>query len=971
MARQGIFTGFTPNDGLGDSLAAGAVKVNDNFLEIYQTFGDGINLSANAGSAGTWAKVSEYGISTSKYVGIGTDLPTSQLHVSGNTLLSGITTGTFVGDGSGLTGVTATGSGVVIKDNGTLIGVAQSINFGQRLDVGQVFGGNVTIDAVDYVSYANLSGVSSYTAVAGYSSVTDYSPLAGVSSYTPNAGVATYAQSAGIVTYSAASGVATNAGVSEYAKLAGVSTYADSSGISTVSGYASTSGIATVAQNLTGTPSITIDNINSAIGIVTMPGQGSKMRFDFDATGDLPTSTSWRGMFAYANNLKRAYVSTGTTMGGYNGWRQILHQDEYGNYFTVGVITASRFSGDGSALTNLPSTDSIWRSNATGINTLGKVGIGTTTCIEALNITGNINLDGRMDGTATNNTLPFLWSTYSSLPQATDYHGQFAHAHDMGKAYFAHAGRWVELVDRAVDGTVGTSTDNYIVGVITATEFSGTISGLTSTANINTTGVITATKFVGDGSGLTNLPGGGGGGGVAGVVVQEEGSTVGTAGTINFVGAGMTATLSAGVATVHVTSSGIQVETDPIFVSSAAYTITGIQTSQWSSAYSWGNHASQGYLSGSSNLDALNNVSSSVPSTNQVLKWSGSEWAPANESGGGGSPAGSDKQIQFNNGGSFGADSSFYFDTSIDMLRAGECLGIGMTSTGSYKLEVNGNARVWGDYLYMADSTFGSLVLENSTLGARIFQNNGRPLQLNPAGVYGGVGIGTTNPENTKLRVEGDTFISGIITAANFSGDGSGLTGVVGSGSGVIVQDGGSTVGTAGTIDFGTGLSVSPISAGVVTVTTAGGGGGTGYFEKTGAGINTNTSVGIGTTNPLGTQTLQIRNTVFASHGVASSSFTASAGTPQEIDAFITEFMTAEYTLHIINGNNYQAQKALVMHTGAGTTAYVSEYGLMSEPNRIADVSVSMSSNVVTVNLVPLTGISGVTTYRFTSQKMI
>ena len=636
MARQGIFTGFTPNDGLGDSLAAGAVKVNDNFLEIYQTFGDGINLSANAGSAGTWAKVAEYGISTSKYVGIGTELPTSQLHVAGNTLLAGITTGTFVGDGSGLTGVTATGSGVVIKDNGTLIGVAQSINFGQRLDVGQVFGGNVTIDAVDYVSYANLSGVSSYTAVAGYSSVTDYSPLAGVSSYTPNAGVATYAQSAGIVTYAAASGVATNAGVSEYAKLAGVSTYAGSSGISTVSGYASTSGIATVAQNLTGTPSINIDNINSAIGIVTMPGQGSKMRFDFDATGDLPASTSWRGMFAYANNVKRAYVSTGTTMGGYNGWRQILHQDEYGNYFTVGIITASRFSGDGSGLTNLPSTDSIWRSNSTGINTLGKVGIGTTTCVEALNITGNINLDGRMDGTATNNTLPFLWATYSSLPQATDYHGQFAHAHDMGKAYFAHAGRWVELVDRAVDGTVGTSTDNYIVGVITATEFSGTISGLTSTANINTTGVITATKFVGDGSGLTNLPGGGGGGGVAGVVVQEEGSTVGTAGTINFVGAGMTATLSAGVATVHVTSSGIQVETDPIFVSSAAYTITGIQTSQWSSAYSWGNHASQGYLSGSSNLDALNNVSNATPSTNQVLKWNGSAWAPANESGGGG-----------------------------------------------------------------------------------------------------------------------------------------------------------------------------------------------------------------------------------------------------------------------------------------------------------------------------------------------
>ena len=128
MARQGIFTGFTPNDGLGDSLASGAVKVNANFTEIYNTFGDGTNLSVNAGSAGTWAKVGTTGIATSKNVGIGTTIPTAQFHVSGNALLSGITTGTFVGDGSGLTGVTAVGQGVVIKDSGTLIGVAQSIN---------------------------------------------------------------------------------------------------------------------------------------------------------------------------------------------------------------------------------------------------------------------------------------------------------------------------------------------------------------------------------------------------------------------------------------------------------------------------------------------------------------------------------------------------------------------------------------------------------------------------------------------------------------------------------------------------------------------------------------------------------------------------------------------------------------------------------------------------------------------------
>ena len=61
--------------------------------------------------------------------------------------------------------------------------------------------------------------------------------------------------------------------------------------------------------------------------------------------------------------------------------------------------------------------------------------------------------------------------------------------------------------------------------------------------------------------------------------------------------------------------------------------------------------------------------------------------------------------------------------------------------------------------------------------------------------------------------------ISGIVTATQFKGDGSALTGVVASGSGIVVKDSGSTVGTAGTINFGTGLSVSTINAGIVTVT--------------------------------------------------------------------------------------------------------------------------------------------------------
>ena len=65
---------------------------------------------------------------------------------------------------------------------------------------------------------------------------------------------------------------------------------------------------------------------------------------------------------------------------------------------------------------------------------------------------------------------------------------------------------------------------------------------------------------------------------------------------------------------------------------------------------------------------------------------------------------------------------------------------------------------------------------------------------------------------------------TGNLTSTKFTGDGSGLTGITASGSGVVIKHDGSTVGTAGTINFSTNLDVSAISAGIVTVTASGGG---------------------------------------------------------------------------------------------------------------------------------------------------
>ena len=98
---------------------------------------------------------------------------------------------------------------------------------------------------------------------------------------------------------------------------------------------------------------------------------------------------------------------------------------------------------------------------------------------------------------------------------------------------------------------------------------------------------------------------------------------------------------------------------------------------------------------------------------------------------------------------------------------------------------------------------------------------------LNMVGASGDPTIESNGDLNLKagqVAIQTNTTITGVITATSFSGDGTGLTGVTASGTGIIIKDGGSTVGTAGTIDFGANLSVSAISGAAVTVTASAGG---------------------------------------------------------------------------------------------------------------------------------------------------
>ena len=60
MSKLGINTGSTPNDGTGDNLLSGAIKINSNFDELYTALGDGTTLGTPVTSivAGTNVSVS-------------------------------------------------------------------------------------------------------------------------------------------------------------------------------------------------------------------------------------------------------------------------------------------------------------------------------------------------------------------------------------------------------------------------------------------------------------------------------------------------------------------------------------------------------------------------------------------------------------------------------------------------------------------------------------------------------------------------------------------------------------------------------------------------------------------------------------------------------------------------------------------------------------------------------------------------
>ena len=118
----------------------------------------------------------------------------------------------------------------------------------------------------------------------------------------------------------------------------------------------------------------------------------------------------------------------------------------------------------------------------------------------------------------------------------------------------------------------------------------------------------------------------------------------------------------------------------------------------------------------------------------------------------------------------------------------------------------------------------GNGIIRSLGAGSTIFIKGGNPGEN--MGVFRANGASELYYNNAKKIETTNTgvTVTGALNANSFVGDGSGLTGVNATGTGVSISDGGSFIGVASAINFGSNLSVSPISVGIVTITGQAGG---------------------------------------------------------------------------------------------------------------------------------------------------
>jgi len=181
-----------------------------------------------------------------------------------------VTASSFVGDGSGLTGITAVGSGIEVRDNDSAVGTAATVNFGSNLTVSALSGGICTI-----------------TAGSNSDIIEDETPQLG-------------------------------------GNLDLNSKTINGSGNINITGSLRINGVSTFVNNIEAESSIDITDDLNVGGITTFVGQvrgastGNLLPALFSTTGDLPSASTYHGAFAHVHSEGHGFFAHG------GNWVQLL-----------------------------------------------------------------------------------------------------------------------------------------------------------------------------------------------------------------------------------------------------------------------------------------------------------------------------------------------------------------------------------------------------------------------------------------------------------------------------------------------------------------------------------------------------------------------------------------------------------------------------------------------------------------------
>ncbi len=386
MPIQLINTGQTSNDGTGDTLRQGAIKVNQNFTDIYAALGDGITLTAVTGvDTARFADVSGIATNATLLNNLSPSYYTNYLNLTNTpTLLSSFTNDvgflTKTIDASGINVVGGIVTATSFKGDGSqLTGISTSVDVGVLQSQINALGTNLNI-------------VGFYDAVAGV-----VTGLTIVGQGRPGLGIGQTLPSAGITTgdYFIVSKGGPTVGIATYANPGISSVY---SGDWVVGVDGDSWSILSYSQQVVAPRASRADIADGLDGNVSLNITGIITANQFFGNGGALTNLTSASEGSYGNDYTVPQISVNS-------------QGKITGISNVAIALTQIAAGYGTAY---------WSKSNLGLTTTTAVGIGTTTITDALTVYGNINIAPASTGSLILGNL--IRAKFGSTQQVQQYH---------------------------------------------------------------------------------------------------------------------------------------------------------------------------------------------------------------------------------------------------------------------------------------------------------------------------------------------------------------------------------------------------------------------------------------------------------------------------------------------------------------------------------------------------------------------